>query len=50
MSVNLRELAKLLELSPTTLSRALAAEILQALKQLNFKVPKDISLICYDDL
>ena len=50
MSVILRELAKLLELSPTTLSRALAAGILQALQQLNLKVPKDISLICYDDL
>ena len=27
-----------------------AAGILQALQQLNLKVPKDISLICYDDL
>ena len=27
-----------------------AAGILQALQQLNLKVPRDISLICYDDL
>ena len=27
-----------------------AAGILQALQQLNLKVPKDVSLICYDDL
>jgi len=27
-----------------------AAGVLQALQQLNLKVPKDISLICYDDL